>query len=64
MGHRKQGTGSWAGNRDRHQKRQGNGARTRPNWSDQGKRTNSDRNRGQGFVGDFLDSLLGIKKSR
>jgi hypothetical protein len=42
---KKQSTGSWAGNRDRHQGKQSNSARGKSSWIDMGKRTNSDRNK-------------------
>jgi len=65
MSHEKQGTGSWAGNRDRHQGRQSNGARKRDGWVDMGKKTNSDRNQGKGFLDQIADAIFGGgKKSR
>mgnify|MGYP001575675911 CR=1 FL=1 len=62
MSHKKSGTGSWAGNRDRHQSRQSNGAKKKDGWVDGGKHTNSDRNRGRGLIDGFFDSLFGTKK--
>lgn len=64
MGHRNQGTGNYKGNRDRHEKRQSNSARRNDSgWVDQGKHTNSDRNRSRGGGGGGESIIIkGIKK--
>ena len=62
MSHRKSGTGSWAGNRDRHQSRQSNNAKKRDSWVDMGKKTNSNRNQSRGLIDMVVDALFGGKK--
>lgn len=42
---KKQSTGSWAGNRDRHEKAPHNSAKKSDGWIDMCKRTNSQRNK-------------------
>jgi hypothetical protein len=60
MTHRKprQSSGSWSKNKDKHQGKQHNSARGSSAWVDQGRHTNSDRNRmgGKGIF-DFFGML-------
>ena len=61
MSHGKQNTGNWKKNRDRHEKKQSRQAQTNPNWIDQGKHTNSERNKNRNYCWRCLD-ITGTKK--
>jgi hypothetical protein len=64
MAHHSGRNGSWGKNRDRHEGKQHNSARTKPGWTDMGKHTGSDRNRsgGIGLFDAIGNAFFGKKK--
>lgn len=58
MSHRNTGTGNWKGKRDKHEKKQRNSAKDKPNWQDQGKHTNSERNKSRKSDGSLISEMI------